>query len=97
MKKSQEPCENAIVVLEKYLDDRENKNKSNMSNITEENCYLTEDEEITAISVAQIMALIGLGITKAIYLDVISAILQTRVDQKDFVYPYMMVLDRLLK
>ena len=39
----------------------------------------------------------GLGITKALCLDVITAILQTKIEQKDFVYPSMMVLDRILK
>ena len=67
-----------------------------MSKIRKKNCYLTKDEEITAIDVARIMALIGQGITKPVCLDVISVILQIRVDQKDFMYPSMMILNRLL-
>ena len=60
-------------------------------------CYLTENEEITEIDIARKIASMGLGITKTVYLDVISAILQTWVDQKDFLYSSMMVLDRLIK
>ena len=56
-----------------------------------------EDKGSTIIDIANLMASMGLGITKRTYLDVISSVIQAIIEQKDYYYPSMKILDRLLR
>ena len=97
IKKAEKPSACAITALESYLKILKTRGKSNIQKIIHENCYLTHDKESTIINVAKLMASIRLEITKPVCLNVISAVLKIRVEQKDFVYPSMTVLKRLLE
>ena len=80
MQQSVEPYSHANSVLKKYFDYRRKRDKIYLQQITKDNCYLTQDEKITIISIVNLMASMAIGITKIACLKFKSSLIQTRVE-----------------
>ena len=97
MKDEGKPWHCAMNAIKKHLNHRGEKSKNHLYKMSSSNRYLTNDEEKLVINMAKLMSTIGLGLEKQICLDIINAIIQSRIEMKDFKPATMSVLDLMIK
>ena len=96
-KSSDSTLQDAEVVYDFYIAEKDKKRRQKVEKACEANCYMGEDEEGTLANMAILMAASGRGITKYELLELINLVLKEKNESTPFVPATMKTVHGLLK
>ena len=82
MKKDKKPLSLAMQTLDLHLKLKKEKLNTSLEYLHKRNEYMTEDEIKVLVNIAKLLGTMGMGIDRQVCLDLVNAIIQTRMDKR---------------
>ena len=80
-----------------YLRVKKEKLNTPLEYLHKGNKYLTDDEIEVLVNIAKLLGTMGMGIDRQVCLDIVNAIIQARIDRKNFKYVTKSVVEWMLR